>query len=90
MMGLPVLIPSLNSVQIIQSSLMVERKLLRMCRSKKKRKIKKWLKNPKNYGMVPQQSYILDETKRAIFCHPVIAKRLIKAIAIENKNKSQI
>lgn len=57
-----------------------------MCRSKKKRIRKKWLKNPKNYKMMPMNRYILDKQRRAVFCHPVIAKRIIKTIDNQGTN----
>jgi hypothetical protein len=58
-----------------------------MCRSKKKRIIKKWLKNPKNYKTMPMNQYVLDKQRGAIFCHPVIAKRIIKAIDTQPRSK---
>jgi len=70
----------LNGIRLIECPHMVKRKLKRMCRSKKKRIIKKWLKNPKNYTMKPDNSFIFDGIKKAIYCHPKVAEKIIKAI----------
>ncbi len=71
-----------------KTPLMTERKLFRMCRSKKRRIKRKWLKNPKNYRMMPINSYIYNEQQRTIHCHPVIAERIIKAIDNQSQSKT--
>lgn len=85
-MNLPVL-PIYNGIRIIESPTLEIKKLKRMCRSKKKRIIKKWLKNPKNYHMVPDIHYYLLENERALVCHPEIAKRIIAAIEERKVNE---
>ena len=74
------LLGDIGGIALVESPLLVKRKLKRMCKSKKKRKIKKWLKNPKNYWMAPDPSFIWDKSKRMIICHPKIAEKIKKAI----------
>jgi len=69
-----------NGIQLIKSPYMAERKLIRMCRSKKKRIIKKWIKNPKNYTLKPMNHYIYNEIDRTIIAHPKIIEKLIKSV----------
>lgn len=73
-----------NGYQIISSQYMTEKKLKRMCRSKKKRIIKKWLKNPKNYIKKPMSKLIINEVHHIIVCHPKIAQKIIHAIGQKN------
>jgi len=60
--------------KIVESLAMTEPKLIRMCRSKKRRIVKKWLGNPRNYKRVPRCD-ILIMGEMAI-CHPIVAARL--------------
>lgn len=65
-------------LKLLTNSLLTEKKLKRMCRSKRKRIIKKWLKNPKNYKIVPEAKVYLIRGN-SIICHPEIAQSIIKA-----------
>jgi hypothetical protein len=61
-----------------------KKELIRMCRSKKKRIRKKWLKNPGNYREVPDDGiYVIDTNLlglmgmgKVIVAHPITALRL--------------
>ena len=77
------------SGDIIDSPHLQKRVLKKMCRSKKKRIRKKWLKNPKNYKTVPDSNiYIIDmnylnlfpggRPEKTIVAHPEIAAILRK------------
>ena len=50
---------------------MVKNILIRMCRIKKRRIRKKWLKNPRNYRTVPDLQFL--QFNDHIICHPVVA-----------------
>jgi len=69
-----------NGYQIISAPHMTERKLKRMCRSKKKRIIKKWLKNPKNYIEKPKSELIICDLNHTIICHPAMFEKIDHAI----------
>ena len=68
--------------------------LIKMCRSKKKRIRKKWLKNPRNYKTVPDDNiYILNpgavgihpmDQGEFIVAHPLTAQILKTRLALEN------
>lgn len=61
-----------RNMNVIESEFMVEKVLKRMCRSKRKRIKKKWLKNPKNYFTRPSKDVTVIKG-RIIVCHPSIA-----------------
>ena len=87
---------SLNGLQIMEAPHLTKRMLKRMCRSKRKRIIKKWLKNPKNYWQGPDPAvYIIKKPKfspfsiapttymeeeKVLICHPKIYKIIMRAI----------
>ncbi len=71
--------------KLIASGFLTEKKLKKMCRSKRKRIIKKWLKNPKNYIVVPQQKVYL--TKDSVICHPDIADRILKSCGEASRDR---
>jgi hypothetical protein len=61
-------------MKIFENPLLAKTVLKRMCRSKKKRIRKKWLKNSRNYRLVPDTScYIF---KDYVICHPAVAAKL--------------
>lgn len=64
--------------QIIENKVLTIKQLITMCRSKKKRIRKKWLKNMKNYRNIPDDKYYL--SGNTIFCHPTIAETLRNAL----------
>lgn len=60
---------TLNGLPVYANPILTERNLIIMCRSKRKRIVKKWLQNEKNYRTVPStQVYVM---KDRIICHPV-------------------
>lgn len=64
-------------MRIFEDLSLTERKLLRMCRSKKKRIRKKWLKNQRNYKTVPMKNcFVVGDD---IICHPVVVAAIRKA-----------
>lgn len=69
--------------KLITNPLLVEKRLKRMCRSKRKRIIKKWLKNPKNYITGPERR--IYRSGDSIICHPDVANMLIKACKVESE-----
>lgn len=60
--------------RILENHLLVKRKMIKNCRSKKKRIIKKWFKNPKNYKAEPDTNYYV--AGNLIFCHSSMAYRV--------------
>ncbi len=67
-------------IEIIASSAMVERRLKRMCRSKRKRIRKKWLKNEKNWETVPRGDVLFMNRERVAVCHPSVAAKLRRSL----------
>ena len=61
--------------EIIESTAMVETKLFRMCRSKRRRIVKKWLTNPKNYRTAPRRNVLVVDGLGWV-CHPSVAVSL--------------
>ena len=76
---------SYGNIRIIPSSFLTEKKLIKMCRSKKKRIIKKWLKNPKHYKIVPKSEIIYDKPRNAIYCHPEIVNKIRDSLKDKNR-----
>lgn len=73
----------INGMLIQENSALTDTLLIRMCRSKRKRIVKKWLKNKRNYKTVPsQQVFIFDSLVggKTIVCHPMAAARIKEAI----------
>ena len=64
--------------KIIESLAMTEPKLIRMCHSKKKRIVKKWLCNPRNYRRVPRRDILM--VGEIAICHPSVAARFRKEV----------
>jgi hypothetical protein len=61
-------------IRIIETPLLTQTVLARMCRSKKKRIIKKWTKNIGNYKTVA--NYTIYQTPYGDVCHPIVARAL--------------
>ena len=64
----------MKHLQIIENKLLTVKELIAMCRSRKRRIHKKWLKNPRNYRDVPDDKVYL--AGEMVFCHPAIARGL--------------
>lgn len=58
---------------------MTRRELVRECRSKRRRIVKKWRNNPANWRTVPRQD-ILVVPGLGWVCHPSVAARLRRAL----------
>ena len=65
-------------MRIIEDANMTKRLLKAMCRSKKRRIRKKWLKSPRNYRTVPDDNVYMG--RDMIICHPSIAAELRRQI----------
>jgi len=61
--------------QIIASTAMTKPELVRMCRSRKRRIVKKWLRNPRNYRTVPRTDVLVVQGLGWV-CHPMVAAGL--------------
>ena len=59
---------SLLGMPILANPFLMDKRLKRMCKSKKKRIIKKWLKNEKNYINVPSNSLFMINNN--MYVHP--------------------
>ena len=72
-------VPSLriNGLNVYSSDNYLKSELKGMCRSKKKRIRKKWLKNSRNYITVPDRSFY--QTPLGIFCHTIMVPELQRA-----------
>ena len=70
-------------MQLIESPFLTEYRLLRMCRSKRKRIKAKWLKNWKNYKDLPDLKNFYQMGNK-IICHPLLARKLRHAIEKED------
>ena len=64
--------------RIIASTAMTRLELVRMCRSRKRRIVKKWLRNPENYRAVPRDDILVVDGFGWI-CHPIVADVLRRA-----------
>lgn len=58
-------------LKIVTNHNLVRKELKRMCRSKKKRVRKKWLRNPGNYRTFPDPNVY--QTGNLLICHPQVA-----------------
>jgi len=61
-------------MQVIVDPNMTVTVLKRLCRSKKKRIVKKWRKNPKNYETSPSTEVLVFGDK--CICHPMVAEAM--------------
>ncbi len=71
-----------NGIPVQENSALTDTILIKMCRSKRKRIVKKWLKNKRNYKTVPSDKVIIfaDSIRgKVIVCHPVMAARIREA-----------
>ena len=78
----------LNGMQIQENSILTDTVLIRMCRSKRKRIVKKWLKNKLNYKTVPSQQVLIFDSPiggKTIVCHPMHAARLREAVRLRGR-----
>lgn len=70
----------INGMKLQENSALTDTILIRMCRSKRKRIVKKWLKNKHNYKTVPSQQILVFADPRlgckVIVCHPIMAARI--------------
>ena len=87
-------INDIRGMHIQENSILTDTLLIRMCRSKRKRIVKKWLKNKRNYKTVPSQKVLIFADprlgQRVIVCHPMVAARIREAIQeaeIEKQNR---
>ena len=68
-------------INIIESPHLTADVLKKMCRSKKKRIRKKWLKNKKNYTTGPDTTHVYQiKDSNSIMCHPIVAEKIREAI----------
>ena len=65
--------------KIIESDLLVDRILKKRCRSKKRRIVKKWNKNPKNWGSKPSE-LIYRMSGNILVAHPVVVAKIKEVI----------
>jgi len=68
-----------NGFRVFSNHLLCTRKLIKKCRSKKRRIVKKWGKNPKNYVQVPDNSFYR-LPGNILVAHPVMVEQLRKLI----------
>jgi retron-type reverse transcriptase len=74
-----------SGIKIIEDCHLTKEVLRKMCRSKKRRIIKKWKKNRKNYTTGPDTETMY-RTPFGIVCHPILANMLKhKLFSIEVK-----
>ena len=69
---------SINGVPIYLSPYLTDRVIDKMCRSKKKRQVRKWLKNDKHYKSVPSKKVLM--MKDRIIIHPNIKETFLNAL----------
>lgn len=81
----------LYGMPVQENSALTDIILIRMCRSKRKRIVKKWLKNKNNYKTVPSQKVLIFADPRLgqkiIVCHPMVAARIKEAESIRDRMK---
>jgi len=79
----------INCMRLQENSALTDTVLIRVCRSKRKRIVKKWLKNEHNYKTVPSQHvYIFQDERlerKTIVCHPVMAGRIKEAMRLRGR-----
>jgi hypothetical protein len=67
--------------RILTNPLLCKRVILHMCRSKKRRIIKKWRKNPKNYINLPDDN-IYRLPGNILIMHPKMKYRVMEAMKL--------
>jgi hypothetical protein len=72
-------IPRLPSMRIVESDALATAEFFRRPRSKKRRIIKKWQRDPRNIRYAPKQEVFVVKGL-GIVCHPIMASRLRAAI----------
>jgi len=70
--------------QVYLNSNLVKRKLKRICRTHKRRIVKKWLRNPRNYYIVPDEGIYAGMAGRLIM-HPATFEKIREKLATCNK-----
>jgi len=78
-----------NGYQLVKNVNLIEKKLSKMCRSKKKRVKKKWLKNSKNYSYFPEKNLFIDDINKTINGHPITIDQFIKTIKEKQKENTE-
>ena len=71
-------------LKIVENHLLVKREQIKFPRSKKKRILKKWYKDPKNWISYPDPAVY--KSGNTIFCHPIMASRIKAAMREEQAN----
>lgn len=72
------MIQFVNGFQIKTSILIVKPRLIKMCKSKKKRIRKKWLKNEKNYSGFEPDTETIIKLDNTLIMHPKLLERIKK------------
>lgn len=75
-MNLPL---TIHGFRIMTNPLLCKQVMVRHCRSKKHRIQKKWMKNPKNWSQVPDDS-IYWMSGNVLIMHPTMKDRLLKEV----------
>jgi len=78
----------IDGIHLVESNAMVDRVLIKMCRSKRKRIKRKWLKNPRNYRYQPRHELIWMKQQNTMIGHPTALKLLI--LALENRKSKSL
>ena len=73
--------------QIVENRFLTKKQLIAMCRSKKRRICKKWVKNLRNYRDIPDDQ--IYKSGNIIFCHPIMAYNLRKEMEKQSQFRSQ-
>ncbi len=81
-----------QGMPIQENSCMTDTVLIRMCQSKRRRIVKKWRKNKRNYKTVPKQEVFIfaDPVRgKTIVCHPVVGARIREAAQVAEDRKQE-
>lgn len=73
------MIQLLNGFRVQTSPCIVKKRLIKMCKSKKKRIRKKWLKNDKNYSGFEPDTETVMRIGDTLIMHPKLLERIKKA-----------
>lgn len=76
------LLGSINGLPVFLSEFLTDRVIDKMCKSKKKRQVKKWLKNDKHYKLVPSKNALM--MKDRIIIHPNMKEIFLKAMELKS------
>lgn len=68
-------------LRVFESPLLTKKVLFRHCKSKRRRIVKKWAKNPKNWREEPDRAILV--TPHGVFCHPVVADQIRRMLTPE-------